>query len=110
MGMQDFVGVLREAAYRTREQVSEPPRTNVMFRHRSPLLDAIPHACPINPKTVTRQPTPEKALLGRAARMVVQECRPLIKAARVRGVAKVEQLEIQLVAKLVTKRAQECAK
>jgi hypothetical protein len=41
--------------------------------------------------------------------MVVKECGPLIKATRVRGVAKVKQLEIQLMAKLVAKCAYECA-
>ena len=61
-------------------------------------LRAIPHPHPVNPKTVARQPPPEKLLLGCAARMVVKESGALIKATCVRGVPEAEELEIKLMA------------
>src|SRR5262249_41215562 len=37
VGTKDFAGIMPQAAYGTHKQVAEPPRTNAMFRHLSPL-------------------------------------------------------------------------
>lgn len=68
------------------------------------------HPCPIDLKTFLWEPPPKELLFGCTARIVVKESGPFIKPARMGGIWKPVGLEIKLVAKLVTKRANESAR
>src|SRR5687768_15476893 len=68
------------------------------------------HPCPIDLKTFFWQPPPKELLFGCTARIVVKESGAFIKPARVGRIWKPIKLEIKLVAKLVTKCANEGAR
>jgi hypothetical protein len=68
------------------------------------------HPCPIDLKAFSWQPPPKELLFGCAASIVVKESGAFIKPARVRRIWKPIKLEIKLMAKLVTKRANEGAR
>src|SRR5207244_13211455 len=61
---------------------------------------------PINPPSLAHW-SPEKFLVWRAARVVVKNCGPLIEAPCVPRIREFEELQIQMMAEFVTKRAQE---
>src|SRR5579862_9747215 len=65
------------------------------------------HPSPVDAPALPWHAHPDEFLPGRSPRMVVKKRGALIKAARMRRLAKPESLAIEMVAELMAKRAQE---
>ena len=64
---------------------------------------------PVNPPAFSSHGSPEKPLVRRISRMVVENGGAFVKSSRVPRIAELEQVVIEMVTELVAQRAQKCA-
>jgi len=103
------VGVLLSGHTQPCESVGSAQKDHAYFRLKNfaPLIRSRPYLAPIYAPTLSRNTQPNQRLNWSSSRVVVKSSGAHIKAASVRRLTKPEPLTVEMMAELVTERAQE---